>query len=152
MSLFSNRRAQCALCIADHRSGARGTGAGDLNLSIGRAAVLAGRLGFLLGATALAGLSVHCGSAHAQVVINNDGAPGDDGANAFGDSDGENGDPGGNSTFTNNAPISTVGTAAFVGSAKGGDGGDGGTVIHATAIPPFVELEGGDGGDGGPGG
>ncbi len=66
-----------------------------------------------------------------------------------GDADADNGDPGGNATHTNNLPVSSPGTA-FLGTAKGGRGGDGGTAISITVIPfpPFVDvtLEGGDGG------
>ncbi|CDX16130.1 Outer membrane autotransporter barrel domain protein [Mesorhizobium plurifarium] len=147
MSLFSNQRAQCALCIADHRSGARATGAGDFNLSVGRAAVLAGRLGFLLGATALAGLSV-LHPARAQVVINQDGADAPDRGPGGYDDDGANGGDGGVVNDTNNADQLNVGASAYVGTANGGDGGNGGYGGFGTPI----HTNGGEGGNGGHGG
>ncbi len=56
-----------------------------------RPAVIAARIGMLLGATALTGLVATAYSpAFAQVVINHDGTKGDDGASAFGNA---NGDP-----------------------------------------------------------
>ncbi len=111
-----------------------------------RPAVIAARIGMLLGATALTGLVATAYSpAFAQVVINHDGTKGDDGASAFGNANGDPGNPpSGPVVDTNNVS----GGSQYGGTANGGRGGDGGTVFQA--IPP--KLEGGDGGRGADGG
>ncbi|ORE93263.1 outer membrane autotransporter barrel domain-containing protein [Aurantimonas sp. 22II-16-19i] len=89
--------------------------------------------------------------AAAQVVVNQSGANGPNGANVFGDADGDNGFPGKNATFSNSNAQTTVGSAV-VGTANGGRGGDGGSVVQITIIPPEVKIDGGNGGNGGAGG
>ncbi|MEP9386446.1 autotransporter outer membrane beta-barrel domain-containing protein [Mesorhizobium sp. KR9-304] len=106
-------------------------------------------------ALVLLAVAVYSPATHAQIVIDQDGVAGPDGADVIGDADADNGQPGGNATHTNNADATTAGTA-FLGTAKGGRGGDGGTAISITVIPipPFLDvtLDGGNGGNGGNGG